>query len=107
MPSKPETVFKLDDLFEQLNRSFLQAARSLEREQQGIEWRDSPMVYHMPQMRLSMKLSLTHSDGRVKGVFTKVRTETEQELASTISIDVVAVPKSEQTRTTPPVGPVP
>ena len=100
MPSstKPETVFDISDLFKQLNQSFTDAALALRKTFTQPEWEDSPFVYHMPKMHLSMRLVLSHSDGTVKGFFHKESSETEQEVTSTVDIDVVAVPRL----TTPP-----
>lgn len=89
---KPEMIFDIEALFVQLNRSFTAAALDLRKSFESPEWRESAFVYHMPSMHLSMRLALTHSDGKVKGWFTKKSTETEQEVTSTIELDVVAVP---------------
>ena len=91
---KPETIFDIADLFTQLNGAFTTAAIELKKTFQNPEWADSPFVYHMPKMHLSMRLVLSHSDGTVKGFFSKESTETQQEVTSTIDIDVVAVPRS-------------
>jgi hypothetical protein len=91
--AKPETVFDMDQLILQLNDSFTTAAVALRNTFAGSEWADSPFVYHMPKMKLSMRLSLSHSDGRVKGFFRKQSTKDDQELVSTVEIEVVAVPR--------------
>ena len=91
---KPETVFDLADLFTQLNDAFTTAAIGLKKTFEREEWADSPFVYHMPKMHLSMRLVLSHSDGTVKGFFHKESNETQQELTSTVEIDVVAVPRN-------------
>lgn len=91
---KPETVFDIADLFTQLNTAFTAAAIGLKQEFEKKEWADSPFVYHMPRMHLSMQMVLSHSDGKVKGFFHKQSTSTQQEVTSTVEIDVVAVPRS-------------
>jgi hypothetical protein len=91
---KPETVFDMDQLFVQLNNSFTNAALRLQEEFRRDVWASSPFVYHMPRMELTMRMVLSHSDGRVKGVFSKESMKTEQELASEIRIEVVAVPRT-------------
>jgi len=91
---KPETIFDIADLFTQLNDAFTTAAVELRRTFQGPDWADSPFVYHMPKMHLSMRLVLSHSDGKVKGFFfNKESTQTQQEITSSVEIDVVAVPR--------------
>ena len=91
---KPETIFDIADLFTQLNDAFTTAAAELRKTfDNNPDWVDSPFVYHMPKMHLSMRLVLSHSDGKVKGFFNKESTETQQEITSTVEIDVVAVPR--------------
>lgn len=90
---KPETIFDIERLFADINRSFTQAAMELRRTFDTDEWSDSPYVYHMPKMHLSMRLALSHSDGKVKGFFRKTSNKREEVLSSTIEVDVVAVPR--------------
>ena len=92
--TKPETVFDIESLFTQINDSFTTAAIQLKDTFQRPEWQDSPFVYHMPKMHLSMRLVLSHSDGKVKGFFHKESSQNEQELTSIVEIDIVAVPRS-------------
>jgi hypothetical protein len=91
---KPETIFDIADIFTQLNDAFTTAAVQLKKTFDTPDWADSPFVYHMPKMHLSMRLVLSHSDGTVKGFFNKESSETQQEVTSTVEIDVVAVPRS-------------
>lgn len=90
---KPETVFDIENLFSDINRSFLTAAQNLRKTLETGEWLDSPYVYHMPKMHLSMRLALSHSDGKVKGVFTKESKQREESVTSLIEVDVVAMPR--------------
>lgn len=90
---KPETVFDIESLFSEINSSFTNAALKLQKTfNDDPEWKGSPFVYHMPKMHLSMRLALTHSDGKVKGFFQKSKTEREEQIVSTIDVEVVAVP---------------
>lgn len=92
---KPETVFDIDQLFTQLNQSFLSAAVQLRRAFDSPEWADSPFVYHMPKMHISMKLELSYSNGKVKGIFGLGGSESSSsQVVSAIDVDVVAVPRS-------------
>ena len=90
---KPETVFDLSKLFQDINTSFTDSAIELQNTFKEKEWEDSPYVYHMPKMHISMQLELTHSSGTVKGIFRKSKTSESQQVTSTIEIDVVAVPR--------------
>ncbi len=94
MAEKPETIFNIETLFVDLNRAFLSAAENLRDEfDTNDKWKESPFIYHMPKMHISMRLALTHSDGHVKGFFKKKSSKTEQEVISTLEMDVVAVPR--------------
>lgn len=90
---KPEVMFDLDELLSNVNGAFVQSAEKLRRAFETDEWRDSPYVYHMPKMHLSVQVTLSYSDGRVKGFFSKSSTTEAQELTSKIEIDVVSVPR--------------
>ena len=90
---KPETVFDIEVLFSDINRSFLTAAGDLQEIFESDEWAESPYVYHMPKMHLSMRLALSHSDGKVKGWFTKRSSKIEESVTSLIEVDVVAMPR--------------
>ena len=90
---KPETVFNIDTLFADINESFLTAVDKLQTTFESEKWLDSPYVYHMPKMHLSMRLALSHSDGKVKGVFSRRSTQKEESLTSLIEVDLVAIPR--------------
>jgi hypothetical protein len=94
LAEKPETIFNIDSLFVDINRAFITAAANLRDEfETDDKWKESPFIYHMPKMHLSMRLALSHSNGKVKGVFKKKTSKNEESIVSTLEIDVVAVPR--------------
>lgn len=94
MAEKPETIFDIESLFVDINNAFITAAASLRDEfETDDKWKQSPFIYHMPKMHLSMRLALSHSNGKVKGVFKKKTSKNEESVISTLEIDVVAVPR--------------
>lgn len=94
MAEKPETIFNIDSLFVDINRAFITAATNLRDEfETNDKWQESPFIYHMPKMHVSMRLALSHSNGKVKGVFKKKTSKNEESIVSTLEIDVVAVPR--------------
>lgn len=99
---KPEVIFDLDEFLRSVNGAFVRSAEQLRTAFQTPAWKDSPFVYHMPKMSLSVNVALSYSDGKVKGFFRKTTTTETQELASTIEIDVVSVPRSQATAELPP-----
>lgn len=94
MAEKPETIFNIESLFVDINNAFITAAAHLRDEfETDDKWKQSPFIYHMPKMHLSMRLALSHSNGKVKGVFKKKTSKNEESIVSTLEIDVVAVPR--------------
>lgn len=93
--AKPETAFDMTTLFTQLNDSFTEAALKLHEAFNDTRFGALPFTYHMPRMHLSMRLVLSHTDGKVTGVFHKDKSEETHELTSVVEIDVVAIPRSE------------
>jgi len=90
---KQETLFDLGSLFQEINRSFTEAALELSETFRDEAWKDQPFVYHMPRMQVSVSLELSHSDGTVKGVFRKRSSESTETLSSRIDVEVVSVPR--------------
>ena len=102
-PLKAENVFDVEDVLANFNHAFLKAARDLRATFEQPEWRDSPVIYTMPKMHVSMQVSLSYSKDRLKGVFFSKTTESaENAMVSTIEVDLVAVPRS-----TPPPSEIP
>ena len=94
MAEKPETIFNIESLFVDINKAFITAAANLhEVFETDDKWKQSPFIYHMPKMHVSMRLALSHSDGKVKGFFKKKTSKNEESVVSTLDIDVVAVPR--------------
>lgn len=93
--SKAETKFDLKTMLQQLNDAFLNASNNLRKEFNSPAWVDSPFIYHMPKMRISMQVALSYSDGSVHGNFItgKKTSKEEGELVTTIDIDLVSVPR--------------
>lgn len=97
MPSnvKAESVFDVEKILQKFNLAFLNAATDLRQTFEKPEWRDAPYIYSMPKMHVSMRVSLSYREGKVKAFFFKRSEESkENELVSTIDVDIVAVPRS-------------
>jgi hypothetical protein len=90
---RPDMVFDLEKFISAATSSFTNAAAELRETFETDEWKDSPYIYHMPKMSLNVNVSLSYSNGKVKGFFSKSNSSEEQTLASAISIDVVSVPR--------------
>lgn len=91
---KHETVFDLDALMTGITTSFVNAANRLQEACSETAWKEKhDYDYRMPQLKASVRLELSHSNGRIKGIFRKQQTESHEKLASTIELDLVAVPR--------------
>ena len=93
-PQKPDVVFGIDELLKDINLAFLSATQALQDAQGTAEWK-GPVMYCMPKMQLTIQLSLTYSENKVKGIlWSKTSTASEQHVLSTIQVELVAVPRS-------------
>jgi len=95
MSNMTETAFEIGELLDGITAAFADAAAGLRDDfSEGGPYADSPFVYHMPRMSCEIRLSFSYSKGKVKGMFSRATSNEEQELVSTITIDVVAAPKA-------------
>lgn len=89
-----ETVFDLDSLLSEITQSFVNAANQLQEECSKTDWKNKHAFdYRMPQLSASISLELSHSNGKIKGFFRKQQTGSQQKLATTLKLDLVAVPR--------------
>ena len=90
-----EMAFPLEDLLDRITTAFADAAANLREDfSEGGEFADSPFIYHMPRMTCEIRLSFSFTKEGVKGMFSRSTNKEEQELVSTITIDIVASPKT-------------
>src|SRR5262245_7781222 len=87
-----EIALPVDQLISLLTDSFASAAENLRKKMAGPAWADSPYIYHMPGMIVEVRLALSYSDQKVKGIFNKAKSETSQEMSSSIRVELVSVP---------------
>ena len=95
----PEVVVDLEDLIAGITTSLARAAGRLPAELAdvpGLE--DAPFRYHIPKMTVNICMSFTYTSGKVKGVIRRTKSTTTQDVNSSVTFDVVAVPN------TPPAG---
>jgi hypothetical protein len=86
-----DCAFDIDLLLTSLTKSLRTAAEALSNSF-GKDWKE-PYVYRIPRMQVSVKLSLSYSQGKVKGILMWKNTTTqEQSLVSTLDLEMIAVP---------------
>ncbi len=87
-----ENEMRVDQLLTRMTEACAKSAVQLQ-QQMTTTANALPHHYTIPKMSIELKLSMSYSQGVVKGFFTKRSSETEASSLSTISLDIVAVPK--------------
>ncbi len=93
MADLPETAFSIESLLTQITRAMATASNQLRAEFTSGTMKDAPYMYHLPKMSCQIKLSLSYTKQGINGFFKKTKTAEEQEIVSTIELEVVAVPR--------------
>ena len=89
-----DSAFDIDLLLGGLTKSLRTAAEELSKSFEE-NWAE-PYIYRIPRMQVSVKLSLSYSQGKIKGILMWKNTTTqEQSLVSTLDLEMVAVPRKE------------
>lgn len=100
-PSNPsEQIIDLESMLVQVTRALTAAVEALD---DAFEGRpaliERQVVYQIPRMSVSVRLSLTVSEGKIKGfLVNKSSQEISQEVLSTINLEFAAVPRPEGPR---------
>jgi hypothetical protein len=89
-----ETEIDLGDLLARMTRACTASALLLQRDMAETEaWRNSPVIYTIPSMKVSMKVSLTSTREQVKGIlWWKTQQGSTSESLSQIELEIVAIP---------------
>ncbi|MCG8512207.1 MAG: hypothetical protein MI741_23565 [Rhodospirillales bacterium] len=87
-----ENEIQIDRLLQNMVSACTSAAVDLH-EQMRRAPADMPQQYVIPRMRVELKMQMSYSEGRVKGFFSKNKTESEASSMSLIELDIVSVPR--------------
>jgi hypothetical protein len=88
-----ETEIDLGKLLQMMTSACTASARKLQEEMAQAPWRDSPVIYTIPTMKVSMKVSLTSTREQVKGIlWWKTTQGSTAESLSQIELEIVATP---------------
>ena len=97
--NNPESLFDIETLLEQFTTALTSSSVKLhEAFANDPDKKNLPYVYHIPEMSISLKMELSYGKERVKGLFRKSKASETSSLQSTLTLNVVSVP-----RTTPPL----
>lgn len=92
---RAEMELSLDDILRQLTDACTASARQLQRTMAQPEWRDSPVTYTIPSMKVNMKVALTASKQNVKGIlWWRTQQGVTSEALSQIEMELVAIPRA-------------
>jgi hypothetical protein len=88
-----ETEVDLTELLMRMTTACVVSAQRLQDQMAQPPWRDSPVVYTIPKMKISMKVALSSTKTQVKGIlWWKTQQGTTAESLSQIELEIVAVP---------------
>ena len=88
----PANIFDVEEILTGFTRSLTAAAEDLH--QRFRETSNLPFEYTIPSMKVNLNLSLSYSQGKVKGfIFNKTQASDSQELGSTLELNIKAIPR--------------
>lgn len=95
--SQAETEIQISDLLKKMTKACTDSAQELHQAMKPDQWSDAiPYVYTMPRMQMSVKMALSYSESKVKGIlFWKTQSGTQADTLSEIKVELVAVPRQE------------
>ena len=95
--NKGEQSFDLSNVLQKVTDSVTTASKQLHDKfySNNGELKDYPYVYTIPSTRVTLKLTIGYSNGKIKGVFKKNTTSSSQEIVSTVDLEIVATPRNQ------------
>lgn len=88
-----DNIFDLEEMLDNFLTSMATASMNMQKVLADKKYDDLPMTYTIPEMELNIKLVLSYSDSKIKGLFRKTKSEENQEVMSQITVKLAAVPK--------------
>lgn len=85
-------VVEVDQLVISMTQSLIAASELVN----NMSGRDSPHIYVVPEMSVSINLSFTFEEGRVKGILGRTQSKETQQVDSTIGFQIKAIPRPAQ-----------
>jgi hypothetical protein len=94
--NKGEQSFDLNSILQKVTDSVIIASKQLHDKfyDDNGELKDYPYVYTIPSTKVTLKLTIGYSNGKIKGVFKKNTTSSSQEMVSTVDLEIVSIPRS-------------
>lgn len=93
--NSPESLFDIETILEQFTTALTSSSVKLhDAFNNDADKQNLPYVYHIPKMSISLKMELSYGKEKVKGIFRKSKASESSSLQSTMTIDVVSVPRT-------------
>ena len=83
-------VVGLDDFVTSMTRSLINATEAV----YAMSSPRSPQVYVVPEMSVTVNMSFTYEQGKVKGILNRTKSTETQQVDSTIAFKIVAIPRN-------------
>lgn len=94
MPTQKEDIgFPVETMLSSIATSLLRASADMQNQfRTNPQWKESPFLYHIPRMTVSIRLALSYTKEGVRGIIRRKRDVEEREMESTIEVELTAVP---------------
>ncbi len=93
--NNPESLFDIETILEQFSAALTSSSVRLhDAFEKDADKQNLPYIYHIPKMSVSLKMELSYGKEKVKGLFRKAKASESSSLQSTLTIDIVSVPKA-------------
>ncbi len=96
-------VVEVDQLIISMTQSLISASELVNL----MSSRDSPHIYVVPEMSVSINLSFTYEEGRVKGILGRTQSKETKEIDSTIEFQIKAIPRPAESGSLAPTSDLP
>lgn len=83
-------VVNVDDFITSMTRSLISATDAVS----GMSSPGSPHVYVVPEISVTVNMSFTYEQGKVKGILHRTKSTETQQVESTIAFKIVAIPRN-------------
>lgn len=93
---QPEQALDIDVLLAKITSAVAKASADLNAAFETGEAQALPYILRLPRVTCSIRLSLSYTGQKVRGIFRRVKTSEEQEIVSTIELEIAAVPRPER-----------
>lgn len=93
--SNTETAIDLSDILENITNSAVDAASKLDTAFETGKYKDQNFKYVIPKFNVSVKMSFSYDNKKIKGLLRKSSSSEKEEVMSSVNFDIVAVPFTE------------